>query len=172
MGFRWPRIEFHCGKGCDFNVIFLRQTNFNPQSHMKIPPGTPEPVTTMWGPHLDSGSWVEPTSEVLFVPSQDSEALETASSSEDSSEKSESSEGSSEDRESAEDDTTNNDDPDGVPSTTDAEGETRRQARMQTLARMRQIYRFDRRQIERRDSADLGESLTRIAFRGGYSWLQ
>ena len=183
MVFRWPRIEWHCGERCGFNVIFLRQTEWNPQSHVKIPPGSPEPVMTSWGPHLDSSRWFAPTSEVFFVPSQDDEALESASSSEwplpdlealESEAPSEwpseddaSSEEASEGHESSEDDTTNKDDSDHEPSTTDPEREASIHAFIQTQETMRwQMRRNDRTQIERREEADMRESLARIAPRG------
>lgn len=161
---RWPRIEIHCGKGCGFNVVFLRQTNWNPHSHVKILPGTPEPVTTIWGPHFDANRWVELSSTVLFAPSQDNDPLETASSHEESSEDSESSEESSGGRESSEDDTTN------VPSTTYSQTETRIQRIqdriIQTQGMMSRMYRRYRAQNARREEADMNESLARIAPRG------
>lgn len=133
---------------------------------MKIPPGTPEPLTTSWGPHLDAGRWFKPTPEVSFATSQVIEQLETAFESEEDSEVGNSSE----------EDTTIEDDSECVPATENLEREatadseheatadSEREARRQ--AAMRQMYRFDRAQVERRDDADMRESLARILPRG------
>ena len=147
---------------------------------MKIPPGTPEPLTTSWGPHLDAGRWVEPTPEVLFATSQIIEQLESASESEESTEVGDSPE---EDDASLDGSTANEDEPDHVPATADSEREAtpdlEREATPDSVheatdvgerevlrqALIMEMHRLDRAQIERRDEADMRELLARILSR-------
>ena len=164
MDSRWPRVEIHHGRGVCFDVIFLRHKARRCNSHVKIPAGTPEPVSMRWGPDSDAARWFAPTTEAAFATSQGNEEPETAPASEESSEDSSS--------ESSTANATNEDDSDNRPAIADSEREarrlraTRRWARIQTQAAMRQMGRYDQAQNERRNQADMRESFARVFSRG------